>query len=317
MRTTKTYILLWVILIISLPAISQTFTAEVDRQEILIGEQVKLTLKLQDIKSQEQYLKKWVNLPDTFNHFEIIERGKIDTVSIDRTVNYLQTITLTSFDSGQWRLPDLSILYENNFGSSSTLSATPQSINVLPVDVSRMTDYHDIKEILEVQSASTTWMLVVVILITILSIVAVYFLSKKRKRIVVEHDVTKTNQLPLEWALSSLNQLNNSELKTHDEVKQYYLQVTHICRTYFQMTLQQKALQKTTDEWMIDLQPLPIQQTIKASFFQLMRLADTVKFAKYMPPVSDHEISMESAKQMLKEVDQFRFANLSTFKPNK
>jgi hypothetical protein len=61
------------------------------------------------------------------------------------------------------------------------------------------------------------------------------------------------------------------------QVKQYYQQLTDISRQYFELQLKQKALQQTSDEWMMKMQPLPVEPSVKTSFFQFIRLADTVK----------------------------------------
>jgi hypothetical protein len=63
-----TYIILWLIIFTcsSLTSISQTFKAEVDREKILIGEQIALTIKVEGVKAQQDFVRNWVNLPDTF-----------------------------------------------------------------------------------------------------------------------------------------------------------------------------------------------------------------------------------------------------------
>ena len=68
------------------------------------------------------------------------------------------------------------------------------------------------------------------------------------------------------------------------------------------MQLHHKSLQQTTDEWMVNLHALPVNQDTKTSFLQLLRLADTVKFAKYQPPAFENEQSIPVALQMVERV---------------
>lgn len=171
---------------------------------------------------------------------------------------------------------------------------------MLPVDVSKLEDYHDIKEIEEVPR-QTNWIIVgIIAVITLLSIAIVYWLF--RKKTFVPTTVVKGNLSPLEWALAEINKLNAQNLQQRNEVKKYYSELADISRIFFQMQLQQQPMQKTTDEWMVHLQSLSVDNDIKTSFFQFLRLADTVKFAKYLPPESESEVSVEAIKQMLQKV---------------
>jgi hypothetical protein len=280
---------------------AQTLKASVDRDRILIGEQIRLTLRLEGIQSATGSVNNWVNFPDTVNHLEVVERGKIDTLEVGSDVILQQAIILTSFDSGQWQIPALGLAIQN--GTGKTLSYQPITIDVLPVDVSALKDYHDIKDIVQVDDSLSKLILIGIIVLTIISIIAVYLLAKKKSGFTAEaKPVLKGNQTPLEWALAALENLRKENLPSKGQVKQYYQQLTDICREYFQLQLKQKVLHQTSDEWMLKMHSLPVNQSTKTSFFQFIRLADTVKFAKYIPPSSEHEPSMQMAKQMLVEV---------------
>ena len=76
----------------------------VDKNEILIGDQFKLKIAVKDI--EEGYKITWPVIPDSLQHFEVVNRGKIDSSYQDKKLTAIsQTITLTSFDSGKWVLP--------------------------------------------------------------------------------------------------------------------------------------------------------------------------------------------------------------------
>lgn len=79
--------------------------------------------------------------------------------------------------------------------------------------------------------------------------------------------------------------------------------------------MQQHSLQQTTDEWMVTLQPLPIDNETKTSFFQVLRLADTVKFARYLPHSRDNETSVEVIKNMLQKVSLLHSSIHSNYQP--
>jgi hypothetical protein len=282
---------------------SQTIKAQADRDRIFIGEQIKLTLSVEGGKAGMS----WFKFPDSVNHLEIVGRSKIDTVLKGSYTNYYQTIAITSFDSGRWEFPSLSLA---GFGRSTT----PITIDVLPVDVSKMEDYNDIKDIEEVQR-ETNWLIVgIIAAITLLAIGMVYWLIIKKKKVVVPDTVLKGNQSPLEWALSEINKLNAQNLQQNDS-KKYYSELTGIGRTFFHLQLQEQFQQKTTDEWMINLQSLPVDNDTKTAFFQFLRLADTVKFAKYLPPEAEKEVSVDAIKQMLQKVSLLHSNIYSKYQP--
>mgnify|MGYP000960491643 FL=1 len=70
----------------------QTLQTITDKKDILIGEQIKLTLK-----APMDGLTKWIVLPDSIPHFEIVEAAKPDTINFkDDSKTIQQTITITS-----------------------------------------------------------------------------------------------------------------------------------------------------------------------------------------------------------------------------
>jgi hypothetical protein len=284
---------------------SQTVKAGVDRNKIFIGEQIKLKLAIQGGRAGL----KWFSFPDSLNHFEIIKRGKIDTVLNGSFTDYYQVITITSFDSGRWQFPSL-------FVSGISQPTPPVAIDVLPVDVSKMADYNDIKDIDEVKRENDPLIIAIIAAITILSLLIIYWLFIKKRKVFVESPPAKASLSPLDWALAELNKLKDQNLNTPVEVKKYYSALTDISRTFFNRQLQQRSLQQTTDEWMITLQPLSVDNETKTSFFQVLRLADTVKFARYLPHSRDNETSVEMIKIMLQKVALLHSPIHSNYQPN-
>ncbi len=124
----------------------------------------------------------------------------------------------------------------------------------------------------------------------------------------VTKPVLTGNMSPLEWALAELDKLQKQDLPAINQVKQHYQLLTNICRQYFSTQVHHAALHQTTDEWMVNLQSLPTEPGVKTSFFQLLRLADTVKFAKYLPPTDDTYQTIPVARQMLRQVSQLQKA---------
>lgn len=270
-------------------AYAQAIKTRIDRTKIRIGEQIKLELVVEGARTTPA----WFQFPDSVNHIEVVSRSKIDTAISAGHIVYKQVVTLTSFDSGRWEFPPLAI-------AGIPQVTSPFYIDVMSVDVSKLKDYNDIHEIEEVEPESN-WLLIAIIIAAALVLAAIiWWLIKRRKK--KPKAVIQTNLSPLEWALAELKKLDRSALQSPAEVKRFYSELTRISRTYFNMQLQQGALHKTTDEWMTALQPLEVDSNIKTSFFQVLRLADAVKFAKYIPASAEHTASVEALQAMFEKV---------------
>ncbi len=293
-------------MLLAVTAGSQNVSAIIERDKILIGEQVNLILKTENVTGIAQ----WFAMPDTVNHIEVVNRSKIDTIQVVDKLIFQQTITITSFDSGTWQIPALTIQTEDN----NQLATTPLTLEVLPVDVSQMQEYNDIKEIIEVETTANKTILLIIVAITLISLAFLYWFIKRGKKQKVKAPLLAANLAPVDWALQQLTNLQQQQLTHHNQVKDHYLQLTNILRQYFYLQLNQQSLHQTTDEWMVSLHTLPIGADGKISFLQLLRLADTVKFAKYLPPPAENDQSVETAKKMVLQVAGLQYAGIPSFK---
>ncbi len=103
----------------------------VDKNEILIGEQIKLNIEA-DFPA-DTYNIHWVDIADSIEHFEVLDRTKIDSIfSENKLTGLSQTFTITSFDSGQWNLPHFVIDFDS-LSKGTTLRLLSDS---LPITVS-------------------------------------------------------------------------------------------------------------------------------------------------------------------------------------
>ena len=290
-RLYTTLVAIIALLFVQIQSRGQTPAAGIDRNKIVIGEQIQLVLAVENAGS----LTSWFQLPDSINHFEIVERQKIDTIKIGNIVNYSQVIIITSFDSGRWQIPALNL-------NGVARTTQPITIDVLPVDVSQMQDYHDIKDIIEVQ-VETSWIIIAALaLLTLISLVIIYWLYKRKKPQTIAAPLLKGKQTPLEWAIDELNKLQQQQLYLNNQVKQHYSHLTDIARSFFVMELKHTSRHQTTEEMMMQLQPVAVSSEVKTTFFQFLRMADSVKFAKYIPAVQESERAIDVIKQMITNV---------------
>src|ERR1700730_11259714 len=119
--------------------------ATINRDKIMIGEPVELKLEAKLLTGADA---KWFPL-DSMTHFEFIDKGKIDTVITADSKTYRQTLIITSFDSGRWAVPSLPLTIGNKEYLTDSLPVSVAYSNADPKQ-----GYHDIKDIVEVESAA-------------------------------------------------------------------------------------------------------------------------------------------------------------------
>lgn len=286
--------------------LAQRLSATLDREKILLGEQVSLELRLDDVNPRTSSVKDWFVVPDTANHIEFLQRSAIDTVDINGSNTFVQRITFTSFDSGRWQLPPLSVsVIDKNTGAASVFTRSDLFIDVLPVDVAQLKDYHEMKDIAQVQVKNYTWIIVVAVIIGLVLLWLLWrfvlkkLFARKPKKIMPVSKATA-----LQMALQQLAELKASLPATDAAVKQWFIQLDDICRSYVAQTLQPKALQQTSDELMVSLKSLLAKEQLRTEFYQLLRLNDAVKFAKYLPAQQQQTEAVNKATDIVKQIDQ-------------
>ena len=156
---------------------SQTLQTITDKKDILIGEQIKLTIKA---PTGSNSLTKWLAIPDSIPHFEIVETGKPDTTNFkDDSKAIEQTITFTSFDSGRWTFPALPVEFAGAGGNGTQIvSSDSFLVNVSYSQADSTNQLRDIKPIIKVSIFDFFWLYIaggVLLLLLIVFLLYRYF----------------------------------------------------------------------------------------------------------------------------------------------
>lgn len=255
--------------------------ASLDRDSILIGEPLKLSLDVRVPLGQEI---KWFLL-DTIPHFEFVEKGKPDTTDDIDGKALQQIITLTSFDSGNWVIPPLAITISDKtyFTDSIPIKVTWSAFN--PQE-----EYRDIKEITEVGGPTWTkyipWIIAVA---TLLAAAALWYFLRGRKKPAVVQEAYVSKLTPYEEALQALEELRVKGFAQNGQVKNYYSKLNDILRVFVLRKLKIATMEKTNEELIIQLRQLSMDRETFNQLTTALRMADFVKFAKYQPNAEDNE----------------------------
>lgn len=267
-------------------AFAQSVVAATDRDSILIGEKIELHLKAFFTADQKP---EWFTL-DTIPHFEIMQRSAIDTQKVEGDLVLTQTLTLTSWDSGSWNIPPLSLPQ----GSTKALFIY---VGHTPFDVSQ--PYNDIHDIVDVKTPKTSnwyWYFLAVIILIALGLLL--FPGNKEKKADDAPDPGAYAR-----AMKQLRELDRSGLAEND-VKEFYTQLVNIFRHYLQSGKRIYSFSRTTTDLAIKLQELNLPQHDYTALVQILRQSDLVKFARYQPDKKEAEVSYDIIHQSINTIEK-------------
>ncbi|MGH2554061.1 MAG: hypothetical protein ACRDEB_10105, partial [Chitinophagaceae bacterium] len=114
-----------------------TIKASVDKNKILLGEPVLLSIEVYYSSESE---KKLVEI-DSIPHFEFLGKPVIDTIEQKNGMRIRSNFKITSFDSGHWVIPSFVLT------SSAMTDTIP--VDVVFSDFDPKREYHGLKEIIE------------------------------------------------------------------------------------------------------------------------------------------------------------------------
>ena len=298
-RITPHIILATLLFIISAAGFAQTTVsvrASINRDKIMIGEPIELQLEATMPAGTQAA---WFPL-DSLTHFEFINKGKIDSSGTGDNRTYRQKLTITSFDSGRWALPSLPLAIGNREYLTDSL---PVSVAYANFDPNQ--DYHDIKDIIDVQNRATRYIPWIILAVAILSLALVIYLLRRRA-MPVEAPVVKkplTKLSPLEEALQQLAQLQQEGYAAPLLLKNFHTGLNDVLRSYMYRKTGVATMEKTSGELMLQLQSFQLPAPAFTKLVQVLRMNDAVKFAKYQPPAEENEAALQTIKTTLQDID--------------
>ncbi|MFC4233526.1 BatD family protein [Parasediminibacterium paludis] len=294
------YMCLVVCSLFSLQTVAQKVTTTTNKSTIRIGEQFELKLTIEPAANSTVLLDTWFNLPDSFNHFEVLQRLPIDTIEVGGAQSFAQKILITSYDTGTFKLPEFAVKLIGN----KMLTSLPLPIKVLPVNISNMQDYNDIKEIIEVAPETDWWLwgkigFGILLLIVVVIFVVKYYLGKRPSKPIKKIAISVNDVLQQIEALQPLI--------TSQQYKLFFTSLITITRNFSDVQLGITSLSKTTDEYMVLLKGKVGNAPTQVQYYQLLRLADAVKFAKYQPATTECEQAIQAAKTFVTTIHSFNY----------
>jgi hypothetical protein len=279
-------------------------TMKLDTNTILVGDQTVLELRF-DCPSG--YEVKWPVWADTLiREIEIIKKtGKETVPSEDNTQTlYQQRLTITSFDSGYYAIPPITIQYRKP-GDSAWYEAETEpvllGVNTVPVNLQG-----EIKDIKPPEHAPFTFREALPYILILLGIglstfLVIWYLRKRKKAEPIFRVSPKPQLPPHQIALDALQTLRLKKLWQNGNIKEYHTELTDIIRDYLQSKFRMQAHEYTSEEIMEAVQQTAVNPQAQEKLRQTLSLADMVKFAKMQPLPLEHDTSLNHAIDFVRE----------------
>jgi len=245
----------------------QEVTASIDRDSLLIGEQIELQLSA---SADPEAL---ILFPEgqTFYPLEVINESAIDTLSKRPQLSLRKTYKITQFDAGDYLIAPQQITINRN---PFTTDAIPVRINDVVVDTTAQGLY-DIKPLgQKIPKPQSYWPYALITALIAIGLLIYFKRSREKKRVIS----------PFEEAIHSIDRLKQIEVV---EAASIYYSATSIFKTYLHRRLSLSTEQRTSKELIGLLDSLgqnePYYQQTKeqqTGLKELLNRAELYKFAK-------------------------------------
>ena len=265
-----------------------TAKARIDSSHILLGDPIKYNLEISYNKALKVILPVF---PDTFRGFVVLDRSVIDSSFKNDIITRKQTITLTTFDSGDKFIPSVKINYQQkgqvnyNFISTDSFKIV---VNYVQVDTTLA-----IKPIKPILKAPLSFREIlpylisfIILLLIILAIIYYIRRLKANKPLFVRQKIFLPPHI---LALEKLKKLEDEKLWQKGEIKKFHIDLTEIVREYMESRFNILAIESTTSEIITQLNELPIDKNLLNKVNEFLNISDLVKFAKLTPLPNENE----------------------------
>jgi len=285
-----------------------TAKAKLDSAQILIGDYLNVHLEVTAPKGKPVYIPQLNDklLAEVEAPFDWIANSKFDTVLQNEYYILKQTITITAFDTGSYAFPAIPVF---DIDSQMVAQTNPLFFEVLTVAVDTTAAFKDIKGISKIPfTLHEFWMyvkkyslfIVAGLLIIGLMVYAIWrYIKKKRAQKPLPVVKPKPKIKPHITALKELEKLRQKKLCEQGRAKEYYSELIDIVRIYIDDQWEIGAMEMVTSEIMDALKSTEIHEEVLKKLYQACTTADLVKFAKYTPLPTDHDMAFKDCREFV------------------
>lgn len=272
---------------------AQSVSAALSTNEILIGDQIKMELDISYPQGMSLEVAD-LSVIEKTEGIELLKVYPVDTVPSSEGNLLHQTLILTSFDSGQYVIPQIPVSFLSG-DQRQTVNTNSLLLVVNPYPVSQDTvQLQPIKGIIAEEKTIEDYypILIGIGAVGLLAFLGYFFYRRSQNK--EEPVPVVIKRPPFEIAMEKIESLRASKLWQQNQIKAYQSELTFILREYLEERFNIKALESTSDEIVEDLKKLDeIGEDWRGELNKILQTADLVKFAKAIPPVEVHAAGLD------------------------
>lgn len=287
-----------------------------ERDSVLIADQLCYGFELKGLEEGTLIaLPEWKN--DEKGGVMAVSSWQVDTVKVTkakkgmpRLLDIKAGMVITSFDEGNYELPQIMVGRLSKDGVVDTLVFDPIRLEVrtMPVDTATFQP-HDIKGQIRYPltlDEVVPWYLLFIAVAMLLTAGICLFIIHKRKD---DPEYVKTDPAHI-VALRKLDQFRGNKMWGADKQKAFYSGVTDALREYISSRYGISAMEMTTAEIFNDMKSTDAPEALLKEMKELFERADFVKFAKFVASDEDNATVLPVAVRFVTETYQTEISPL-------
>ncbi|MBQ9184692.1 MAG: hypothetical protein IJ151_02325 [Bacteroidales bacterium] len=260
----------------------ETFLRQLQKRDsVLIADQLVYGATLEGITEGAALVLPEYDKAQLTEGVEIVKPWQLDTIKKHKdNVDVEASLTITSFDEGEYSLPDLKIARTLKDGTTDTLvfKGRPLTVTTIPVDTTTFT-VHDLRGQIgyPLTFAEVLPYILIVLAVILLAVVIFFVIRYFRKR---KGAIFAPPEPAHIVALRKLDQLRGNKYWAPEKQKLYYSGITDALREYIASRYEFGAMEMTTAEIFKYLKTIDFPAEYKEPLKDLFETSDFVKFAK-------------------------------------
>lgn len=267
-----------------------------DRDTYEIGDYITITLTLSGTPAMQFYWPEDVGI----STYDLISSKPIDTVVSGNALTLTRSFIISIYESGQVYFPAVEIPYTiPNDTTNYIVRSDSLLLNIRGIDVDTTAAIKPITDVLEVEVSNNLWrnILIAIHVLFIIGFLVWFFMLRKKSVAVAKAPVS---ELPItDRYINRLLALEQQKLWQQEKRKEYYSALTDILRQYLEERFQFTAMERTSDEILLQIERHPETRAHAVSIRYVLDMADMAKFAKSQPLPDENIRAMELVKQFI------------------
>jgi hypothetical protein len=258
------------------------------KRDLTVGDRFKLELVVKhhrDTKVGEPF-------SPSLAPFMVLDRKSVTRYAGDTIVD-VHTLTMAAFATGELKIPSFIVPYpaEGEVRAAASDSIPLKVASVMPAD---MKDINDLKPQIQFPNFLPIWIILGLLAAAGLGYLG-WRLYRRYRRIMLYG-----TPLPDPWdeALAALDKVPADDWLASGHFRRHYYTVSEVLKRYLTRRFGFPALDQTTTEIMRSMKTAKTPG--REGFGEFFQRADMVKYAKFVPPVTEAAAVVSTARELVK-----------------